>query len=152
MKNRIKHKLHFFVFITSLVLLCLAILFVLHLKSQESDEELNNNVVGIDELISNETDTLPEDFPIYKDSELVTSAVSDDGMGGSFIWETEDEAGLVYEYLKSELRIGGWSLYDESSVGSSSAVSFEKEGSNGFLGVFIGSGGKTIISVSIRKP
>lgn len=134
-----------------LALTGIAILFVLDSKSQEnrfspsgdSSESTDTSFEGIGNL--------PKDFPVYQDSEFKTFAQSEDGRGISFIWETGDDADLVIEYLKSELRINGWQLSNESSVGSSSAVSFEKNGTAGFLGVFKGSGDETIISVTIRR-
>ena len=152
MQKRLKRKVKFLKFVLSLAFISLAILFVLCSKSQENKTDIKEGVVKTEELASNNEGGLPQDFPIYQNSKLTAFAESEDKSGMSYIWETEDEAGLVYGYLKSELRIGGWNLYDESSVGSSSAVSFEKSGNEGFVGVFVGSSGKTIISVSIRLP
>lgn len=151
MKKKPKIKLRSIPLVLSLAILGLAILFVLNLKSQENKLDLKDDV-GNKEVILEGLGGLPSDFPIYKDSELVTFARSEDGSGMSYIWETDDEANFVYEYLKSELRIAGWSLSSDASFGSSSSVSFEKGNMEGFLGVFIGSGGKTVISVSIRMP
>jgi hypothetical protein len=121
------------------------------LKSRENRVSLQEENTAI-EIAQHNIEGLPGDFPIYENAKFVTFAKSEDGLGRSYIWETEDETSLVFEYLKSQLRIGGWVLSFDSSVGSSSSVSFEKEENAGFLGVFKGGSGETIISVSIRKP
>jgi hypothetical protein len=148
-KGKGRNTLTIFFFLVPLFVMGTAILFVLYLKSQESGLKTNEEI-KINETSTNKIDGLPDDFPIFKDSELVTTAVSNNRVGKSFIWLTGDEVGLVYEYLKSELRIRGWNLSDESSLSGSYAISFEKNGIEGFLGVFRGSGGKSVISVSIR--
>jgi hypothetical protein len=140
------------IFFLGLILLGKAILFVLALQSQEIKPSLPANNSDSADTFPGGIENLPAGFPVYQDSEFNTFAVSDDGNGMSFIWESEDDTDLVFEYFKSRLRINGWTLSNDSSVGSSSAVSFEKNGNTGFLGVFKGSSGKTIISVTIRKP
>src|SRR4030042_5484431 len=134
----------------SIVLIGIAILIVLDLRSQENEMSLPaSNSESVDTSFDG-IEGLPADFPVYQNSDFITSATSDNGRGRAFFWETEDELSLVYEYLKSELRIKGWTLSHHSSVGNSSVLTFEKDGSMGFLGVFKGSSGKSVISVTIR--
>ena len=135
----------------SFILTGKAILFVLDLRSQENDLTLSDNHGETAEMLSGKVEGLPGDFPVYQRSELIVSALSDNAKGRSYMWETDEEAGLVYEHLKSELRIKGWQLTNDSSLGSSSVVSFEKGGIVGFLAVFKGDSGKSIISVTIRN-
>lgn len=149
-----KKKIKIFVFsffIFGLIFSATVILFYLRLQSQKKETfSQTNDFESRDISIKNAIEGLPEDFPIYRNSKLVTYALSDDGDGKSYIWETDDEVGIVYEYLKSKLRIEGWEISNDSSTGNSSVLSFEKNKIIGFLGVFKGSGGESIVSVTIR--
>lgn len=151
MKKKVKRKTKLIAFVLGIIILGLAVLFVLSLKSQH--KKLPSTDIGVQKIETDKNgfEGLPDNFPVYKNCELITFAESEDGAGKSFIWETEDEAGLVYEYLKSELRIKDWIVSDESSMGGSYAISFKKDNMEGFLGVFIGAGGMSTISVSIRE-
>ena len=149
-----KKKIKIFVFsffIFGLIFSATVILFYLRLQSQKKETfSQTNDFESRDISIKNAIEGLPEDFPIYRNSKLVTYALSDDGDGKSYIWETDDEVGIVYEYLKSKLRIEGWEISNDSSTGNSSVLSFEKNKIIVFLGVFKGSGGERIVSVTIR--
>lgn len=127
---------------------------ILYISRQRIQKNSLNQTEKISQTLSEERPSdiegLPADFPVYENSEFVTFAVSDDKKGKSYIWKSDDETGLIFEYLKSELRIKGWILKNDSSVGSSSTISFEKKGVSGFLGVFDGSSGESIVSVTIR--
>jgi hypothetical protein len=132
-----------------LALIGIAILFVSGLQSQEKQTQPGNGSEAVDNS-SDVIDGLPADFPVYNGSEIKSYAVSKDGTGKSFIWETEAETSLVFEFLKSDLRIKDWAVSNDFSFGSSSTLSFEKNGNYGFLGVFKDGSGKTLISVTIR--
>ena len=92
---------------------------------------------------------LPENFPIFEGSKFISSSESENRKGASFIWEATEDPSIVYEYIKSELRIRGWTVTDNS--GSFLISSFKSEEDEGFLGVFKGDGDKTVISVTIRR-
>ncbi|MCL4387035.1 hypothetical protein M1307_01400 [Patescibacteria group bacterium] len=127
------------------------ILNYLNLFSQEKKPSSENGETSIlTNAPSDLPEGLPEDFPIFEGSEFVSSSQSENKKGVSFIWEATESPSLVYEYLKSELKIRGWTVTDNS--GSFLVSSFKNEENEGFLGVFRGDGDKTVISVTIRKP
>jgi hypothetical protein len=97
---------------------------------------------------------LPESFPVYPSSEFVSVSVSENGKGRSFIWKVEESPNLVYEYYKSDFRIKGWTITNTQEIGTSFALSFDKEDFKGFLAVFLDNSNKTIVSATIgsRKP
>lgn len=104
--------------------------------------------------VSNIPAGLPEDFPVYPGSEFISMTVSDNAKGRSFIWHSKESSNLVYEYLKSSLKIKNYSVTNTSEIGNSFALSFEKDEFKGFLAVLKDSSGKTVVSATIgsRRP
>ncbi len=146
MRNRKKLSRNYF--LLALLSLGLIILFILILKSQESwkvKKEIKNEII-----LPSDNSSLLCDFPILNDLELITSAESDDHKGKSYIWEVRKEKELVFENIKSELRLNGWEVVDNFSSSESLTFSFKNDRCDGFAGVFLGEKGKSLISVTIK--
>ena len=79
----------------------------------------------------------PKDFPVYPNSHIVSGwqEVQDENRGYSIIIETGDSINDVYNYYKTELTKRGWALGSDIKTADTGTVSFEKEGSRGFVGM-----------------
>jgi len=141
---------YFLVFFACTVFLAGLILFVLRLQ-KEIDEKPLCSEEAASETASSEYKDLPADFPVYQEAKFLTFAVSDNSKGKSFIWESQDDISLIFETMKSELRIKGYEVFDDLSVGDFLSLSFKKDNIEGFLGVFKGEDEKSVISVSIKE-
>ena len=131
-----------------------AILGRLSLQSQEkSSMPAQEMTLGPQDSVSIQ-EGLPGDFPVYPDSEFVSVSVSENSRGRSFIRGVEESPNLVYEYYKSDFRIKGWTITNTQEIGTSFALSFEKENFKGFLAIFRDNSNKTLVSATIgsRRP
>jgi len=80
----------------------------------------------------------PKDFPVYKNSKLMSSWSSSDqeGSGTSVIWESEDSLEKVADFYKTELAKTGWTVTSTFSQSDETSVfSFEKGDLDGVLGI-----------------
>jgi hypothetical protein len=93
----------------------------------------------------------PPDFPIYPGSSLKTSWVSQGELreGISVLWESKDSPQAVSEYYKKKLPELGWIVGSSFESEGSYTISFEKETSDGFIGITQGEGGLSQISVTL---
>jgi len=97
-------------------------------------------------------DSFPKDFPIYPGAKL-TGSFSANGEGSSkglsVVWESSDDSSKVGEYYKTGLVAAGYKIISDLSTDDSTTLSFEKDGSSGFLGVTRDNQGRTAISVTL---
>jgi hypothetical protein len=93
----------------------------------------------------------PPDFPIYEDSTLDASWTSRGELreGISVVWVTEDSPREVSDFYKKRLPEFGWTINSSFETQGSYTISFEKETSDGFIGITTGEGGLTQISVTL---
>jgi hypothetical protein len=94
----------------------------------------------------------PADVPVYEPGTITTGIATEGESGKSFMVgiDTEDAAGVVYDWYKSELEAGGWTIKTTMRTDDGGLLSGEK-GSMGFtVAVTAGSGGgKTGIAVTV---
>ena len=110
---------------------------------------------GQEEVTSEDTNSLPtnfpKDFPLYPDSSLKTSWTTQGELkeGISVLWESGDASQAVADYYKQKLPELGWSVNSSFDSEGSYTISFEKETIDGFIGITLGEGGLTQISVTL---
>jgi len=110
---------------------------------------------GQGEIPSGDTNTLPanfpKDFPLYPDSSLKTSWTTQGELkeGISVLWESGDAPQVVRDFYKQKLPELGWSVNSSFESEGSYTISFEKEITDGFIGITLGEAGLTQISVTL---
>lgn len=100
-------------------------------------------------------DQFPSDFPVYPGATIANSwsASGNDTQGVSVVWETDASIKDVSDFYNEKLSTGGWKVSGTFANDSSTTISFEKDTTNGFVGITKGEDGKTAISVSLGvKP
>ena len=97
-------------------------------------------------------DGFPADFPIYKNSTLMSkwSSTSEGEEGMSVIFETSDSLSKVSDYYESELEKTGWIVTSTFSQEDSSVYAFEKGDIEGIVGITKAED-KVSISVTINN-
>jgi len=93
----------------------------------------------------------PKDFPLYSGSKLKTSWTTQGELreGISVLWESGDTPQKVAAFYKEKLPELGWSVNSSFESEGSYTISFEKDTSDGFVGITSGEGGVTQISVTL---
>lgn len=108
-----------------------------------------------DKLGPSGTEELPEDFPesfpVYKNASLENSwtAQGNTTKGISVVWMTDDSVADVNKFYQESLESNSWQIVSEYEAEGSNTISFEKEGTSGFIGITRGEEGKTLISVTM---
>jgi cytoskeletal protein RodZ len=100
-------------------------------------------------------DQFPSDFPIYPGATIANSwsASGNETQGVSVVWDTDASIKDVSDFYNDKLSNGGWKVSGTFTNESSTTISFEKDSTNGFVGITKGENGKTTISVSLGvKP
>ena len=81
-----------------LILAGKAILFVNWQRSQDVGLNTAEDVDQDSDMHPDGIEGLPAEFPVYQDSDFVTYALSDDGKGRSYVWETHDEVPVLKSF------------------------------------------------------
>ena len=82
-------------------------------------------------------DNFPKDFPVYKNAQLISkwSSESEEDMGLSIMWETDDELKKVAEYYKTELLKNNWETISTYEQEDSFVYTLEKDTKECLLGI-----------------
>jgi hypothetical protein len=94
----------------------------------------------------------PADVPVYEPGTITTGIATEGESGKSFMVgiDTEDAAGVVYDWYKSELESGGWTVKTTMKTDDGGLLSGEKGTTAVTLAVTAGSGGgKTGIAITV---
>jgi len=101
--------------------------------NHNSEEKLDE---GKEKIVDKSLQSLPEDFPVYKNSKLINSwSVEDKKSAISVVWESSDSVEIVTDFYNAEFKKNGWDITSSILTEESSIFSFEKQGSKGFLGI-----------------
>lgn len=92
----------------------------------------------------------PTDFPIYPGAKITTSWKTEEegAQGYSLVLETSDSLEKVTSFYNSELTKTAWNIENTIKEVNSGAISFNKDGSKGFIGL-VENESKVIISLSL---
>lgn len=95
-------------------------------------------------------ENFPKDFPIYPEAKLTSSwtASGEETEGLSLVWETNDSIDKVAAYYREKLTESGWKSSFTSEVEDSMTLVFEKDDTNGFIGITT-EDSKTVISLTL---
>lgn len=124
---------------------------IVYIKQKSEDFGDDNSVLQENkDKLRSEEGGIPSDFPVYHEAVIESSYTSEgDKKATSVVWETDDDISEVYSFYKQELEKEDWEITSNIENENSSTYSFEKDNKFGFIGIGIGEGGLTIISVTI---
>jgi len=118
--------------------------FFLSNKKQNISKQIDGSVEG--EVVQG----IPDDFPVYQNSNLLNIwSVENESGAVSAVWESNDSVREVVDYYSNQLKKNGWEITSSIFTEESSIISFEKDGSNGFLGI-TEENNSTVISATIE--
>lgn len=79
----------------------------------------------------------PKDFPIYSNSKLISkwASTAEGNEGISVVMESQDSVEKISSFYKTELASKGWTVTSTFSQDGSTVFSFEKDKTEGVLGI-----------------